>query len=69
MTKDGLYQVMQGAQIEEEMTQLLTLRSCGEMLFHMAHHDPMLGHLEQDKTLNYLMAHFYWLDICGEVCR
>lgn len=52
--------VMQDTQTKEELAQLLVPKSYRELLFHTAHHSPMVGHLGQDKTLNRLMANFYW---------
>lgn len=54
-------------QTKDEMTQLLVPKSRGEMLFQAAHHNPIAEHLGQDKTLNYLMACFYWPGVCGGV--
>lgn len=34
-------------------------KSHREVLFHAAHHNPMAGHLGQDKTLTHLMALFF----------
>lgn len=48
---------------------LLLLKRHRELLIHVAHHNPLAEHLVQLKTLNWLMAHYYWLDICGDVHR
>ena len=54
---------------EEEITQLLVPRSRREMVFQAAHCNPMAGHLGYDKTLNRIMAQFYWPGIWAEVRR
>lgn len=55
---------MQDTQIKDEMTQLLVLKNCREVLFYASHLNSMAG---QDKTFNHLMAYFYWLGIHGDV--
>ena len=37
------------------------------MVFQAAHYNPMAGHLGYDKTLNQIMARFYWPGIRAEV--
>jgi hypothetical protein len=39
------------------------------MVFQAAHFNPMAGHLGYDKTLNRIMARFYWPVIRAEVVR
>ena len=39
------------------------------MIFQAAHYNPMAGHLGYDKTLNRIMARFYWPGIRAEVRR
>ena len=39
------------------------------MVFQAAHYSPMAGHLGYDKTLNRIMARFYWPGIRAEVRR
>lgn len=53
----------QGAQTKDKTIQFLVLKSLREPLFHVSHHNPMAGHMWQEKPLNQLMAHFYWLGI------
>ena len=54
---------------EEVITQLLVPRSRREMVFQAAHYNPMAGYLGYDKTLNRIMARFYWPGIRAEVRR
>ena len=51
------------------MSQLLIPKSLREMVFQVAHHSPMTGHLGFDKTCNQLMACFYWPGIHADVRR
>lgn len=51
------------------MTQLLVPKCRQELLFQAAHHNPMTGHLSQDKTVGRLVARFYWPGIRGDVLR
>lgn len=69
--KHRLYQVMQDTETKEEhnKNQLLVPKCCWEMLFQAAHSNLMPGHFELDKTLNHSIAHFYWPDIHGNVCK
>ena len=55
-----LYRVDRDTQSEEFVTQLLVPRSHWEVIFQAAHFNPMAGHLGYDKTLNLIMAQFYW---------
>lgn len=48
--KDKLYGIMQDT--KEEMTQFSVPRGCSVLLFHASHHNPLVGHLVQIKTLN-----------------
>lgn len=54
-------------QTQEEITQLLVSKSHRELLFQGTHHNPMIWHPGHEKTLNHLMAHFYWPGIHGNV--
>lgn len=46
--------------MKEEMIVICTKKR-QEILFKVAHYKPMSGHLEQVKTLDCLMAQFYWV--------
>ena len=61
VVRHWLYRVGRDTQSEEIVTQLLVPRSCREMVFQVA------GHLGYDKTLNRIMARFYWPGIRAEV--
>ena len=67
LIRDRLYRVSRDTQIGVETTQLLVPKSRREMVFQAAHFNPMAGHLGYDKTLNRIMARFYWPGIRGEV--
>ena len=69
VVRDRLYRVSRDTQSEEVVTQLLVPRSRREMVFQAAHYNPMAGHLGYDKTLNWIMARFYWPGIRAEVRR
>ncbi|XP_051500808.1 uncharacterized protein LOC127409893 [Myxocyprinus asiaticus] len=66
---ERLYRVTQDTQTKEDTTQLLIPRSRREMVFQAAHYNPMAGHLGERKTLNHLIARFYWPGIGGDVRR
>lgn len=42
--------------MEEKHTQMLVPKSHWEMIFHVAHYNPMTVHMEYDKTLDQIMA-------------
>lgn len=65
--RDRLYRASCEARTEEELTQLLVLKSRQERIFQTAHHNPMAGHLGYDESLNWIMARFYWPDIWADV--
>ncbi len=67
--KDRLYRVTQDAQSKQDTTQLLVPKSRREMLFQVAHCNPMAGHLGQAATLNRLMTRFFWPGIHENVRR
>ncbi len=67
--KDRLYRVTQDAQTKEDTTHLLVPKSRREMLFQVAHCNPMAGHLGQTTTLNRLMTRFFWPGIHENVRR
>ena len=69
VVRDRLYRVGRDTQSEEVVTQLLVPRSRREMVFQAAHYNPMAGHLGYEKTLNRIMARFYWPGIRAEVRR
>ncbi|XP_051509646.1 uncharacterized protein LOC127415117 [Myxocyprinus asiaticus] len=58
---ERLYRVTQDTRTKEDTTQLL--------VFQAAHYNPMAGHLGERKTLNRLIARFYWPGIGGDVRR
>lgn len=60
---------MQDTQIKEDITQLLIAKGRREMIFQAANYNPIAGDLGYDKTLNRLIARFYWLGIRGDVRR
>ena len=69
VVRDRLYRVSRDTQSGEEITQLLVPKSRREMIFQAAHHNPMAGHLGYDKTLQRIMARFYWPGIWADVRR
>ena len=69
VVRDRLYRVSRDTQSEEVVTQLLVPRSRREMVFQAAHYNPMPGHLGYEKTLDRIMARFYWPGIRAEVRR
>lgn len=58
LTKYKHYRV---SRTEEEHNQVLVPKSCRETIFQAPHYNPMAGHLGYDKTLERIMARFYWL--------
>ena len=69
VVRDRLYRVGRDTESEEIFTQLLVPRSRREIIFQAAHYNPMAGHLGYEKTLNRIMARFYWPGIRAEVRR
>ncbi|XP_064177503.1 uncharacterized protein LOC135247687 isoform X1 [Anguilla rostrata] len=67
--RDMLYRVCRDTQTNEEITQLLVPKSSREMVFQTAHFNPTAGHLGYEKTLNRIMARFYWPGIWVDVRR
>ncbi len=57
--KDRLFRGIQDAQTKQDTTQLLVPKSHWEMLFQVAHCNPMAGHLGKAATLNRLMTRFF----------
>ena len=53
-------------QTEEITTQLVVPKSRREIVFQAAHYNPMAGHMGCEKTLNRVMARFYWPGIWAE---
>ncbi|KAM8873760.1 uncharacterized protein AB9W97_015465 isoform 1-T1 [Spinachia spinachia] len=53
----------------QEKTQLLVPNSRREMVFQGAHFNPMASHLGNGKTLERIMARFYWPGICTDGVR
>ncbi|XP_061764264.1 uncharacterized protein LOC133557636 [Nerophis ophidion] len=66
---DRLYRVSRDTQTGEELTQLLVPKRRREMIFQAAHFNPMAGHMGYNKTLNRVMARFYWPGIRGNLRR
>lgn len=58
LIRGRLYRVSCETCMEEKRSQLLVTKSCREIIFKVAYHNLMAG--EYDKTLEQLMAHFYW---------
>lgn len=56
LLKDRLYRVTRDSRTEETHTQLFVLQSHREMIFRVAHYNPMAGHMRYDKTLERIMA-------------
>lgn len=52
-----------GCSDQGQNKQFLVLKSLREPLFHVGDHNPMAGHVWQEKPLNQLMAHFYSVGI------
>ena len=60
LRRDRLYRVSRDTQTEEITTQLVVPKSRREIVFQAAHYNPMAGHMGCEKTLNRVMARFYW---------
>ncbi|KAM9717937.1 uncharacterized protein ACNS7B_021418 isoform 1-T1 [Menidia menidia] len=69
LRRDRLYRVSRDTQTSEVITQLLVPKSRREIVFQAAHYNPMAGHMGYDKTLNRIMARFYWPGIRADVRR
>nr|XP_061833255.1 uncharacterized protein LOC133617337 [Nerophis lumbriciformis] len=69
LIRDRLYRVSRDTQTGEEITQLLVPKNRREMIFQAAHFNPMADHLGYNKTLNRVMARFYWPCIRADVRR
>ncbi len=69
LVRDRLYRVSCDTQTGEEITQLLVPKSSWETIFQAAHYNPRAGHMEYNKTLDWIIAQFYWPGIQGDVCR
>uniref|UniRef100_A0A8P4KG28 Gypsy retrotransposon integrase-like protein 1 n=1 Tax=Dicentrarchus labrax TaxID=13489 RepID=A0A8P4KG28_DICLA len=69
LVRDRLYRVSRDTQTAEEITQLLVPDSRRETVFQAAHYNPMAGHMGYEKTLNRIMARFYWPGIRADVSR
>ncbi|XP_061882687.1 uncharacterized protein LOC133633904 [Entelurus aequoreus] len=67
--RQRLYRVSRDTQTGEEITQLLVPKSRRKMIFQAAHFNPMADHMGYNKTLNRVMAHFYWPCIRADVRR
>ena len=48
---------------------MVVLKSRREIVFQAAHYNPMAGHMGCEKTLNRVMARFYWPGIWTDVRR
>ncbi|XP_059210478.1 uncharacterized protein LOC131989303 [Centropristis striata] len=69
LRRDRLYRVSRDTQTNDILTQLLVPKSRREMVFQAAHFNPMAGHMGYEKTLNRVMARFYWPGIRADVRR
>ena len=69
LRRDRLYRVSRDTQTEEITTQLVVPKSRREIVFQAAHYNPMAGHMGCEKTLNRVMARFYWPGIWADVHR
>uniref|UniRef100_A0AAQ4REK5 Gypsy retrotransposon integrase-like protein 1 n=1 Tax=Gasterosteus aculeatus aculeatus TaxID=481459 RepID=A0AAQ4REK5_GASAC len=69
LIRDRLYRVSRDTQTGQEITQLLVPKSRRETVFQAAHYNPMAGHLGSDKTLDRIVARFYWPGIWADVRR
>ena len=49
--------------------QLITTSSFRKKVLKLAHESLMAGHLGIKKTLNRILAEFFWPGICGDVSR
>ncbi|XP_061764252.1 uncharacterized protein K02A2.6-like [Nerophis ophidion] len=67
--RDRLYRVSRDTQTGEEFTQLLAPKKRREMIFQAAHFNPMAGHMGYNKTLNRVMARFYWPGMRADLRR
>ena len=67
--RDRLYRVTRDSQTKIDTTQLLVPKCRREQVFQAAHYNPMAGHLGKEKTLDRIMARFYWPGIWGDVRR
>jgi len=69
LIRDRLYRVSRDTKSAEIITQLLVPKSRREMVFQAAHYNLMAGHMGYDKTLDRVMARFFWPGIRGDVRR
>uniref|UniRef100_A0AAQ4Q9F2 Gypsy retrotransposon integrase-like protein 1 n=1 Tax=Gasterosteus aculeatus aculeatus TaxID=481459 RepID=A0AAQ4Q9F2_GASAC len=69
LIRDRLYRVSRDTQTGQEITQLLVPKSRRETVFQATHYNPMAGHLGSDKTLDRIVARFYWPGIWADVRR
>lgn len=69
LRNDRLYRVSCNTRTDEIRTQLLVPQSRREMIFQVADLNPMAGHLGCEKTLERIMAQFYWPGIWADVHR
>ncbi|XP_061833116.2 uncharacterized protein [Nerophis lumbriciformis] len=69
LIRHRLYRVSCDTQTGEEITQLLVPKSRRKMIFKAAHFNPMADHLGYDKTLNRVLALFYWPRIRADMRR
>ena len=63
LRRDRLYRV------SRDTTQLVVPKSRREIVFQTAHYNPMAVHMGCEKTLNRVMARFYWPGIWADVRR
>lgn len=69
LLKDRLYRVSRDTRTEETHAQLLVPQGRREMIFQVAHYNPMAGHMGYEKTLERITARFYWPGIHADVRR
>ncbi|XP_062415775.1 uncharacterized protein LOC134107852 [Pungitius pungitius] len=69
LIRDRLYRVSRDTRTGQENTQLLVPKSRREMIFQAAHYNPMAGHMGYGKTLDRIMARFYWPGIRADARR
>lgn len=69
INNDRVYPVYQDTQTKEDTAQLLVPKSHRQILFQVAHSNPMTRHLSQVATLICLTARFFWPGIHRDVNR
>lgn len=67
LRRDWLYQVERNSRSMEPHAQLVVPRAYWMSVLRLAHIIPAAGHLDIDKTLAQVLAHFYWPGVHHEV--